>query len=237
MSIPLHIHLATTTLYPESQNAALTTIITLGIYTVAIFASSLIVLYIYCHSTTLPLFPCHTSQPFLLMNLSTCPCLTLSLSGSISSQHPRFTPSTSLSLPPPPFSLQSKDCPATKQMSPANSLFNFSTTLHLHKSSTLELAWMTYLTFLASHFALPSPSCLDWSPSCFTPTPSIITWRSSLVMSSTQPSTKSTSPSLKLNSSTTKDRLGLFNSLLTLSHPFPWPFESPHVPLSLCPPS
>ena len=74
-----------------------------------------------------------------------------------------------------PSSSLSKDSPATRQMSPANSLSSSSITLHLHKCNTSELAQMTYLMSLASLFALPSPSCLDQSSNCLTPTPSTTT--------------------------------------------------------------
>ena len=158
--------LATLDPYLVSPNSTSSTVITLGIYIFTVFALALILLHLHCCFITHSPFSCHTSQPLSFTSISTHPHLTLSLSGSVSSQCLRFMPSILSSLLLSPSSSLLKDFLATKQMSLANSMSNSFITLHSHKSSTLELAQTIYLISLVSHFTPSFHFYLDQSLSC-----------------------------------------------------------------------
>ena len=160
MSTPLRMPIATLVSYPTSPNASLSVIISLSLYLTALLITTFILCYFHLHSNPPP-YKCHTSQHLPLMNLPTCPHLTLSPSKSISSPHLAFTPFTPSSSLPLSFSLPLKDSPPTNKISPVSSLFNFSTTSPLPNSSTSEHAQMISLLHLACPFTSPSPCCLD----------------------------------------------------------------------------
>ena len=100
------------------------------------------------------------------------------------------------------------------------------------RSSISGPAQATCLTFLDSHFASPTPSCLDLSSNCSTPIPSTATWRSSQAKSFTQPSNRSTSPPPELSNSIIVDK----QEPSPFPPPFPWPFKFLHVLPYLLPP-
>ena len=231
MSTPLCMPVAAPIPYPSSSNPMTPVIIALFVYLAALLLSAALLRYLHQHSNPPP-YECHTSQPLSLTNLPTHPRLTLNRSDSLYSLRLESTLCTPSLLPPLPSSSLLKDSPVTKLTSPANSLSNFSTTLPLPKSSTSEPARATYLTYLDSRFAPPSRSSQDLSLNYSTPTPSTATWRSSQAKSFTQPSDKSTSPSPELSNNIIVDKPEPHPPL----PPFPWPFESHHIPPHLLPP-
>ena len=222
---------AAPTPYPSSPNPTTPVIISLSLYLAALLIAAYILRYFHLRSNPPP-YECHISQPLTLMNLPTHPRPILSQSGFPSSQPLEFTPYTPLLLPSLPSSSPLKDFLDIRPTSPANSSSSSYISSPLLRSSTSMPAQMTYLTTLASHFALPSPSSWDQSSNYSTPIPSTATWRSSLVKSSTQRSDRSISPFPELSNNTTTDKwestppschspgpLNLLMSRVTYSHP------------------
>ena len=230
MSTPLRMPVATPVPYSASPSPTTPVVIALSLYLFALLLLACILRYFH-HRSNLPLYECHISRPLTLTNLPTHPRPTLNRSGSPFSRPLGSTPYIPSLSPPRPSSLLLKDSQDTRPTLPANSSSNSYISSPSLKSNTSVPAQTTYLAILASRFALPSPSSSDLSSNYSTPIPSTATWRSSLAKSSTQPFNKSTSPSPKPSNNTTTDRLELTPPLL----PFPWPFESHHIPLHLLP--
>ena len=231
MSTPLRMPVAAPVSYSASPSPMMPVVIALSLYLFAVLLSACVLHYFH-HRSNPPPYECHISRPLALTNLPTPPRPTLNRSGSPFSRPLDSTPYIPSSSPPQPSSSRLKDSQDTRPTSPANSLSNSYISSPSPKSNTSMPARTTYLAILASHFALPSPSSSDQSSNYSTPIPSTATWRSSLVKSFTQPFDKSTSPSPEPSNNTTTDRPESTPPLL----PFPWPFESHHVPLHLLPP-
>ena len=156
MSTPLCMPVATPVPYSTSSNPTVPVSITLSLYLIALLVSACILRYFHLCSNPPP-YKCHISQPLHLTNLPTCPRPTLSPFRSASSPHLIFTPSLSLSLPPPLSSLLSKDSHHTNRTSLANSWSSSSTMSPSPSSSISEHAQTISLLHLACPFAPPSP--------------------------------------------------------------------------------
>ena len=217
--------------YTISPNPTIPVVISLSLYLTALLISACVIRYFHRRSTPPP-YECHFSRPRRLTNRPTHLHWPLSRLDFPSSRPQPSIPCTPLSSLPQPSLSPSKDSPVTRPTSPVNSSSKSYISSPSPRSSTSEPAQMTYLTTLASHFELPSPSSWDQSLNCSTPTPSTATWRSSLARSSTQPSDRSTSRSLEPNNNTTGDRQ---KPVLPLQ-PFPWPSESHRAPHHQLPP-
>ena len=231
MSTPLCMPVATPVSFPTPPSPKMLVVVALSLYLLALLILACILHYFHHQSNPLP-YECHISQPLALTNLPPRPHPTLNRSDFIFFQPQEFIPCTPSLSPPPPSSLPMKDSLSTRLTSPANSLSSSYILSPSPRSSTSMPAQTTYLVALASHFTLPSPFSSDQSLNYSTPIPSTTTWRSSLAKSSIQHSNRSTSLSLELNNNTIVDKLGSTPPLL----PFPWPFESPHIPHHLLPP-
>ena len=222
---------ATPVSFPSSPNSTMPVVVALSLYLSALLLSACLLHYLH-HRSNPPPYECHSSRPLALTNLPTRPRPTLNQSGFLSSPPLGSTPCSPLSLPLPLSSSLSKASLATRPTSPANSSSNSSTSSPSHRSNTSEPVLTTYLATLASRFAPPSPSSSDQFLSYSTPTPSTATWRSSPARSYSQRSYRSITPSPEPSSNTTEDKQDSTPPLL----PFPWPFESHHVPCHLLPP-
>ena len=231
VSTPLCMPVATPVSYPTSPNSTTPVVVALSLYLAALLLSACILHYFH-HRSNPPPYQCHISQPLALTNLPAHPRPTLNRSAFPFSQPRESTPCTPLSSLPLPSSSLSKDSLDIRPTSPANSLSSSYTSLPSPKSSTSEPARRTYLAALASRFTPPSPSSWDPPSSSSTSIPSSATWRNSPVRFSTPHSYRSTAPSLEPSSNTIADKPGSIPPLL----PFPWPFESHHVPRHLLPP-
>ena len=217
--------------YTITPNPTLPVVISLSLYLAALLISACIIRYLHHRSNPLP-YECHFSRPRALTNHPTCLHLPPSRLGFPSSRPQPSIPCTPLSLPPWPSLSLSKDSPITRPTSLVNSSSKSYILSPSPRSSTSEPVRTTYLTMLASHFELPSPSSWDQSSSYSTPIPSTATWRNSLARSSTQRSNKSTSHSPEPNNNITEDKQ---EPILPLQ-PFPWPSESHRVPHHQLPP-
>ena len=231
MSTPLCMPMATPISFPTSPNPTTPVIVALSLYLSTLLLSACILRYFHRRANPPP-YECHISRPLALTNLPAHPRSTLNRSAFPFSRPREFTPCTPLSSLPLSSSSPSKDSPNIRPTSPANSSSNSYTSLPSPRSSTSEPAHRTYLAVLASRFVPPSPSLWDPSSNSSTPTPSSATWRSSLARSSTPHSYRSTTLSLEPSSNTIADKPGSTPPLL----PFPWPFESHHIPPHLLPP-
>ena len=217
--------------YTITPNPTLPIVISLSLYLAALLISACVIQYLH-HQSNPPPYECHFSQPCALTNRPTHLHLPPSRLGFPSSRPLPSIPCTPLLSPPRPSLSLSKDSPLTRPTSLANSSSKSYILSPSPRSSISEPAQTIYLTMLASHFELPSPSLWDQSSSYSTPIPSTATWRSSLARFSTQRSDRSTSHSPEPSNNITKDKQ---EPVLPLQ-PFPWPSESHHAPHHQLPP-